>query len=180
MQKKETPLKDLYLIEPQVFGDDRGFFFESWNADKFAAIDIDFAPKQANYSRSQKGVLRGLHFQLPPRPMAKLVYCTRGKVWDVVVDLRKESPTYMKWFGAELSEENHHALFVPAGFGHGFYALEDADLMYLSSNTFDGILDANVKWDDKAFDIDWKLQGEPTLSARDQAAPTLDQLDLPF
>ena len=180
MQKHKTPLKDLYIIEPQVFGDDRGFFYEFFSEDKFKNLGINFIPRQGNYSRSQKGVLRGLHFQLPPKPMAKLVRCTRGKLWDVAVDLRKDSPTYLKWFGLELSDENKKMLFVPEGFAHGFYALDDSDLAYLTSNTYDGELDANVQWNDEAFGVDWPVEGEPILSGRDQVAPAFNELDLSF
>lgn len=180
MKKIETPVKDLYVIEPQVFGDDRGFFYEFFNTDKFANIGIEFDPKQGNYSRSAKGVLRGLHWQNSPKQMAKLVRCTRGRLWDVAVDLRKDSPTYLEWYGLELSEENKEMLFVPEGFGHGFYALEDCDLAYLTSNTYDQKLDANVKWNDEAFGIEWPLDGEPTLSGRDQDAPSFKDLDLNF
>ena len=180
MERIETGVKDLVVIEPQVYGDDRGFFYEFYNEDKFAEIGIDTKFKQGNYSRSQKGVLRGLHFQNSPKPMAKLVRCTRGRLWDVAVDLRKDSPTYLKWFGLELSDENKKMLFVPEGFGHGFYALEDCDLAYLTSNTYDGDLDANVMWNDEAFGIEWPIEGEPTLSGRDQIAPAFKDLDLKF
>jgi len=180
MKKIETTLNDCYIIEPQVFGDDRGFFFESFNVDKFAEAGIDFAPKQANYSRSAKGVLRGLHFQLNPKPMAKLVSCPRGRIFDVAVDLRKDSSTYLKWFGIELSEENKRMLLVPEGFAHGFYALEDCDVSYLTSNTYDSELDANIQYDDEAFGVEWPLEGEPALSGRDQIAPNFKDLDLDF
>lgn len=175
MKKIETPLKDLYILEPRVFGDDRGFFFESFNADGFRDLGIEFTPRQANYSRSAKGVLRGLHHQNPPKPMAKLVRCTRGKLFDVAVDLRKESPTYLQWFGVELSEENKRMLFIPEGFGHGFYALEDCDLSYLTSNTYDQELDANFAWNDPAFGVEWPVQGEPMLSGRDADAPSYSE-----
>jgi len=178
MQKIETPLQDLHVIEPQVFGDDRGFFFESYNEDKFRDLGINFSAKQGNYSRSARGVLRGLHFQLPPKAMAKLVWCPRGRLWDVAVDLRKHSPTYLKWFGIELSEENKKMLFVPKGFAHGFYSLDDCDLAYLVDETYDKDLDANIRWDDPAFGIEWPI--EPSLSARDQAAPSFNELDLTF
>lgn len=180
MQKIETPLKDLFVLQPQVFGDDRGFFYEFFNEDKFNSLRIKFKVEQANHSRSAKGVLRGLHFQNPPKPMAKLVRCTRGKLWDVAVDLRKKSPTYLKWFSVELSEENKEMLFVPAGFAHGFYALEDCDLEYLVSATYDQALDANVKWNDPAFGIEWPFEGEPVLSKRDMEAPAFADLKLTF
>ena len=180
MKKIETGIGDLFVIEPQVFGDDRGFFYEFFNVDKFAELGIIVDMKQGNYSRSQKGVLRGLHFQKNPKAMAKLVRCTRGRLFDVAVDLRKESPTYLKWFGVELSEGNKKMLFVPEGFAHGFYALEDCDLAYLTSNTYDSDLDANVKWNDEAFRVEWPVEGEPVLSRRDQIAPAFKDLDLDF
>lgn len=178
MRKIETTLEGAYIIEPEVYGDDRGFFYESYNAEKFAAIGINDVFVQDNHSRSARGVLRGLHFQLPPKPMAKLVRATSGKIWDCIVDLRKESPTYMKWEGFELSEENKRMLYVPAGFGHGFYALTDCEVLYKTSNTYDKDLDANVRYDDPAFGIDWPI--EPMLSGRDQVAPSYKDLDLPF
>ena len=180
MQITKTSIKDLVVIEPEVYGDDRGFFYESYNLDKFKALGIDTIFVQDNHSKSAKGVLRGLHFQLPPKPMAKLVRCTKGKVWDVAVDLRRGSETYLKWYGIELSEENKKMFYVPEGFAHGFYALEDSEFLYKTSNTFDSDLDANVKWDDEAFGVEWPLEGEPTLSARDQVAPGFNELDLPF
>jgi dTDP-4-dehydrorhamnose 3,5-epimerase len=180
MKQLETPLKDLFVIEPTVFGDDRGFFYEGFNAEKFAAMGVDFAVKQVNISRSAKGVLRGLHFQLPPKAQAKYVRCTRGRLWDAVVDLRKDSPTYLKWYGVELSEANKLMLFVPAGFGHGFYALEDCDMEYLVSDTYSAELDGCVRFDDPAFGIEWPVEGEPVLSAKDEAAPSYANLNLPF
>jgi dTDP-4-dehydrorhamnose 3,5-epimerase len=181
MTKEETGIEGLMIITPQVFGDDRGFFYESYNADKMAALGITDTWNQDSHSASAKGVLRGLHFQLPPKAQAKLVRCTKGRVWDVVVDLRKESKTYLQWFGVELSAENKKMLYVPAGFGHGFHALEDCEFVYKVSQTFDPELDGNVRYNDPAFEgIDWKLEGEPVLSARDAAAPAFAELDLPF
>lgn len=178
MKKIETTIKDLVIIEPEVYGDERGYFYESYNIEKFAALGIGTVFVQDNHSKSAKGVLRGLHFQLPPKPMAKLVRCTKGRLWDVAVDLRKNSPTYLKWFGIELSEENKKMLLVPEGFAHGFYSLEDCELLYKCSNTYDSELDANIAWDDPSIGVDWPI--EPTLSARDQVAPKLSEVDLPF
>lgn len=178
MKKIETPIKDLVIIEPEVYGDDRGFFYESYNVDKFRALGINTIFVQDNHSRSAKGVLRGLHFQLPPKPMAKLVRCTRGRLWDVAVDLRKNSPTYKKWFAVELSEENKKMFYVPVGFAHGFYALEDCDLVYKCSNTYDADLDANLAWNDPELGVEWPIA--PTLSGRDQVAPKFSELDLSF
>jgi len=180
MQIEQTPISGLMVITPQVFGDDRGFFFESYNAEKFAALGISTTFVQDNHSSSVKGVLRGLHFQLPPKPMAKLVRCSRGRVWDIVVDLRKDSATFKQSFGVELSAENKKMLYVPEGFAHGFYALEDCELLYKASNTFDKELDAGILWNDPAFGIVWPLEGEPILSARDQSAPRFSELELDF
>lgn len=180
MKKIETPIPGLFIIEPEVFGDERGFFYESFNADKFHALGIEVEFRQGNHSRSRAGVLRGLHFQLPPKPMAKLVRCPHGRLWDVAVDLRAGSPTYKQWFAVELSDENKRMLFVPEGLAHGFLAIEDCDLEYLTSNTYDAELDANIRWNDPDLAVDWPLEDEPELSARDQAAPFWRELTLPF
>lgn len=180
MQVEQGPIAGALIIQPQVFGDDRGFFYESFNAEKFAPFGVPAMFLQDNHSRSAKGVLRGLHFQLPPKAMAKLVRCTRGRLWDVGVDLRKDSPTYKQYFGIELSEANKTMVFWPEGIAHGFYALEDCDFLYKCTATFQKELDANVAWDDPAFAIQWPIEGEPILSERDKVAPTFDRLDLPF
>lgn len=168
------------VIEPEVFGDDRGFFMETFNADKFAALGLPTEFVQDNHSASVKGVLRGLHFQLPPKPMGKLVRCTRGRVWDVAVDLRKNSMTYKKWFAVELSADNKKMFWLPAGFAHGFYSLEDSEVLYKCTQTYDKTGDANVAWNDPELNIPWPIEGQPILSARDQVAPLLKDLDLPF
>ena len=180
MKITKTPIEGLLVIEPEVYGDHRGFFFESYNIDKFKDLGIETVFVQDNHSKSAKGVLRGIHFQLPPKPMAKLVRCTRGKLWDVAVDLRKDSPTYKQWFGIELSEENKKMLYVPGDFGHGFYALEDCELQYKVSSTFDPELDDGIAWNDPEVNIDWPLDAEPTLSERDKQAKTLAESDLPY
>ncbi len=180
MKIVKTPIKGLVIIEPEVYGDDRGFFYESYNKEKFEAIGIDTIFEQDNHSKSAKGVLRGIHFQLPPKPMAKLVRCTKGRLWDVAIDLRKTSETYLQWFGVELSEENKKMFFVPEGFGHGFYSLEDSEFLYKCSNTFDSDLDANIRYDDPILGIEWPIDGEPILSARDQSAPNFSELNLSF
>ncbi|MFH1632254.1 MAG: dTDP-4-dehydrorhamnose 3,5-epimerase [bacterium] len=180
MQKVSTPIPGLFIIEPESYGDSRGWFYESYNAEKFAALGIDKVFVQDNHSFSAKGVLRGLHFQLPPKPMAKLVRCTRGRLWDVAVDLRKSSPTYLEWHSVELSDENKRMFFVPEGFAHGFYALEDCELVYKCSNVYDRELDSNVRFDDPAFGVEWPVVGEPALSDRDVAAPAFGELELEF
>lgn len=174
------PFEGLVVIEPEVFGDDRGFFMETFNADKFAALGLPTEFVQDNHSASVKGVLRGLHFQLPPKPMGKLVRCTRGRVWDVAVDLRKNSMTYKKWFAVELSADNKKMFWLPAGFAHGFYSLEDSEVLYKCTQTYDKTGDANVAWNDPELNIPWPIEGQPILSARDQVAPLLKDLDLPF
>ncbi|MFA6522275.1 MAG: dTDP-4-dehydrorhamnose 3,5-epimerase [Patescibacteria group bacterium] len=175
-----TKIPDVKIIELDVFGDERGFFCETFNEEKFASAGLPTDWKQDNHSASVKGVLRGLHFQLLPKPMAKLVRCTKGKVFDVAVDLRKSSPTYLQWVGVELSAENKKMLLIPEGFAHGFYTLEDCDFLYKCSNVYVKELDANVRFDDPAFGVAWPLQGAPVLSNRDAAAPAFSELDLPF
>jgi dTDP-4-dehydrorhamnose 3,5-epimerase len=174
------PFEGLLVVEPEVFGDERGFFMETFNADKFATLGLPTEFKQDNHSASVKGVLRGLHFQLPPKAMGKLVRCTRGRIWDVAVDLRKSSLTYKQSFGLELSAENRKMLWLPAGFAHGFYALEDCEVLYKCTETYDKAGDGNVAWNDPELKVIWPVTGAPVLSARDQAAPLLKDLNLPF
>ncbi|MBU4314902.1 dTDP-4-dehydrorhamnose 3,5-epimerase [Patescibacteria group bacterium] len=180
MKLTKTPIKDLVVIEPEVHGDDRGFFFESYNVDKFKDIGLNKAFVQDNHSRSIKGVLRGLHFQVYPKALAKLVRCTRGQLWDVAVDLREGSPTYKQWFGIELSEENKKMLYVPEGFAHGFYALTDCDLQYKMTGVFNQEADSSIAWNDPDISIKWPLQGEPILSERDRNAKKLSEVNLKF
>lgn len=180
MHIEHTPIEGLLVVTPDVFGDDRGSFFESYNEEKFAALGLPTTWRQDNHSESVKGVLRGLHFQLLPRPMAKLVRCVKGKVWDVAVDLRKGSPTYKQHVAVELTPENKKMFLIPEGFGHGFYCLEDSMVLYKSSNAFVKELDANVAWNDPELNVPWPLEGEPILSGRDQIAPKFADLDLLF
>lgn len=177
-----TPIPDLCIIEPRVFSDDRGWFFESYNADAFRESGIATLFVQDNHSSSRAGVLRGLHFQLPPKPMAKLVRCTRGRIWDVAVDLRKNSTTYRQWFGVELSAENKKMLYIPEGFAHGFYALEDCDVVYKCSSTFDATLDAGIAWNDPEIAINWPIADPRSiiLSDKDAHLAKLSTLTLPF
>jgi dTDP-4-dehydrorhamnose 3,5-epimerase len=174
------PFEGLLVLEPEVFADERGFFMETFNADKFAALGLPTAFAQDNHSASVAGVLRGLHFQLPPKAMGKLVRCTRGKIWDVAVDLRKDSVTYKQSFGIELSADNKKMLWLPAGFAHGFCALQDCEVVYKCTETYDKAGDGNVAWNDPELSVVWPLAGAPILSARDQAAPLLKDLNLPF
>jgi dTDP-4-dehydrorhamnose 3,5-epimerase len=170
------------LITPQVFGDDRGFFYESWNQRRFdEAVGASACFVQDNHSRSSRGVLRGLHYQLPPHPQGKLVRCVAGEIFDVAVDLRRRSPTYGQWVGTMLSGENHQQLWLPAGFSHGFLTLsEQADVLYKTTDVWSRDCERAIRWDDPALAIAWPLEAlagaEPQLSEKDAAAPLLAEL----
>lgn len=169
MKVINTSIPDLKIIEPKVFGDDRGFFFESYNQNNLkslAGISEDFV--QDNHSRSSKGVLRGLHYQLK-NPQGKLVRVVTGEVYDVVVDLRKSSETFGQWVGVHLSEQNKRMLFVPAGFAHGFLVLsESADFLYKTTSFYDPQSERCLMWNDEDLAIKWPLDGkEPILSNKD-------------
>jgi dTDP-4-dehydrorhamnose 3,5-epimerase len=160
------------LIEPKVFGDDRGFFMETYRVDAFRAAGITDTFVQDNHSRSARGVLRGLHYQ-EPNAQGKLVRCTRGAIFDVAVDIRRGSPSFGKWFGLELSDANKRTLWIPPGFAHGFCALEDgSDLVYKCTTLYDPSSDRAILWNDPAIGINWPI-ASPTLSPQDAAAPPL-------
>lgn len=163
-----TAIPGPLIIEPSVFGDDRGFFFESWNAGAFAEAGLDLTFVQDNHSRSQKGVLRGLHFQ-NPGAQGKLVRVARGAVFDVAVDIRRSSPDFGQWVGVELSGENKRMFWVPEGFAHGFLTLEDdTDFLYKCTAPYAPQSDHTITWNDPAIGIDWPLDGLiPILSAKD-------------
>ena len=165
------------IIEPKVFGDERGFFMESWNAQAFAEAGLDLNFVQDNHSRSQKGVLRGMHFQ-NPGPQGKLVRVVRGAVFDAVVDLRQSSPTYGKWTGVHLSAENKRMFWVPEGFAHGFLTLEDdTDFLYKCTAPYAPEHEGSLAWDDPDVGIEWPLDGiEPKLSAKDSVGTRLAAL----
>lgn len=166
-----TQIKDVIVVEPQVFGDERGFFMETWRADRFVDAGIEVAVVQDNHSRSTKGVLRGLHYQIQ-HPQGKLARVISGEVFDVAVDMRKNSPTYGKWVGEILSAENKKMLWVPPGFAHGFYVLSDiAEFLYKCTDYYAPEHERCVRWDDPDLAIDWPLiDGElPQLSAKDLA-----------
>jgi dTDP-4-dehydrorhamnose 3,5-epimerase len=175
----DTPLPGVTLIEPRVFGDARGFFLESWNRGTFAGLGLDLDFVQDNHSRSAKGVLRGLHYQLN-NPQGKLVRVTQGAVFDVAVDIRRSSPHFGQWVGYELSAENHRMLWVPPGFAHGFLVLsETADFLYKCTSLYDPPSDRSIRWNDPAIDIAWPgLDGEPQLSGKDAAAPLLNDAEV--
>ena len=173
MNITETSLPGVLLIEPKVFGDARGFFLESWNRKVFAAhgLDLDFV--QDNHSRSSRGVLRGLHYQLND-PQGKLVRVTQGRVFDVAVDMRRSSPHFGQWVGHELSADNHHMLWIPPGFAHGFLVLsESADFLYKTTVFYAPQWDRGVRWDDPEIAIEWPLEGSPVLSDKDRILPLL-------
>lgn len=176
MQVHSTRIPDVFLIEPLVFGDSRGFFLESYKEDVFRqATGCTAAFVQDNHSRSAKGVLRGLHYQLPPFAQGKLVRVVRGAVFDVAVDIRLSSPTFGQWVGAELSEFNHRQLWIPPGFAHGFLTLTDtADFLYKTTQTYAPSCERAVAWNDVDIGIEWPDVGcTPLLSGKDMAAPRL-------
>lgn len=174
----ETTLPGVLLIEPRVFGDARGFFLESWNRQAFSerGLDLDFV--QDNHSRSTRGVLRGLHYQLH-QPQGKLVRVVSGAVFDVAVDLRKSSPHFGKWVGHELSAENKRMMWIPPGFAHGFLVLSDtADFLYKTTALYAPQWDRGVRWNDPDIGVAWPLEGEPQLSGKDQVAPLLGDAEV--
>ncbi len=168
MKILECAIAGPLIIEPQIYEDERGFFMESWNAEVFRSKNLNLNFVQDNHSRSNRGVLRGLHFQ-HPAPQGKLVRVVNGSVWDVVVDLRPDSATYGNWFGIELSATNKRMLWIPEGFAHGFLALEDStDFLYKCTALYDAKNEYSLRWDDPALSIDWPLGNiEPHLSAKD-------------
>lgn len=174
-QKMEIP--DVVLVKPKVFGDARGWFLESWEARKFAAAGLDVRFVQDNYSRSVRGTLRGLHYQIR-QPQGKLVRVTQGEVFDVAVDIRKSSPTFGRWVGAILSGENKQQLWVPPGFAHGFYVLsESAEFFYKCSDFYAPEHERTLRWDDPKLAIAWPLEGAPILSPKDQQGKPLADAD---
>jgi dTDP-4-dehydrorhamnose 3,5-epimerase len=177
MKVTPTAIPDVLIIEPKVFGDERGFFLESFNQKAFnEATGLDVTFVQDNHSRSAKGVLRGLHYQLPPHAQGKLVRVVRGAVFDVAVDIRQGSPTFGRWTGTELSEENHRQLWVPPGFGHGFLVLSDsADFLYKTTDYYAPQHERCIRWNDGVLDVAWPLEGRiPTVSVKDAAAADFD------
>jgi dTDP-4-dehydrorhamnose 3,5-epimerase len=178
MKVTPTALADVKLIEPRVFGDERGFFFESWNARAFAAAGLPATFVQDNHSRSARGVLRGLHYQIE-HAQGKLVRVVAGEVFDVVVDLRRSSPTFGRQFGATLSAANRHLLWVPPGFAHGFLALSDyAEFLYKTTDYWYPEHERTLLWSDPALAIDWPLSGAPVLTAKDAAGAPLAAADV--
>ncbi len=180
MKVTQTALPEVLILEPKVFGDERGFFMESWNAKTFqAATGVATTFVQDNHSRSVKSVLRGIHYQLV-KPQGKLVRVTSGAVFDVAVDLRRSSPTFAKWVGIELSAENKRQLWIPPGFGHAFVVLSaSADFLYKTTEYWYGEHERSICWRDPDLAISWPLSGEqPSLAAKDASAPMLLQAEV--
>jgi dTDP-4-dehydrorhamnose 3,5-epimerase len=179
MKVTATELPEVLVIEPKVFGDERGFFMESFNLKAFEeATGCRRTFVQDNHSRSRRGVLRGLHYQLE-QPQGKLVRVTKGRVFDVAVDLRRASPRFGQWAGVELSEDNHRQMWVPEGFGHGFVVLsEEADFLYKATDYYHPASERSVRFDDPEINIAWPDAGELALSDKDRAAPLLAQAEV--
>lgn len=172
----ETAIPDVLIFEPKVFGDERGFFFESFNHKLFEeAVGYPVTFVQDNHSKSSKGVLRGLHYQLPPHAQGKLVRCVAGEVFDVAVDIRKSSPTFGQWVGVHLSGENKRQLWIPEGFAHGFVTLsESAEFLYKTTNYYAPQSEGSIHWDDPLVGIRWPTTSKVNLSKKDQEAVTLN------
>ncbi|OJZ06301.1 MAG: dTDP-4-dehydrorhamnose 3,5-epimerase [Thiobacillus sp. 63-78] len=178
MKLIETPLPGVLILEPRVLGDARGFFLESWNKRTFTALGLDADFVQDNHSRSARGVLRGLHYQLT-EPQGKLVRVVSGAVFDVAVDLRKSSPHFGQWVGYELSAENRRMMWIPPGFGHGFLVRSDsADSLYKTTAYYAPQWDRGIRWDDPQIGVAWPLDDAPVLSAKDQVQPLLKDAEV--
>jgi dTDP-4-dehydrorhamnose 3,5-epimerase len=178
MKAQATRIPGVLIVEPAVFGDDRGFFLESFNEREMPRIGIDAHFVQDNHSRSQRNVLRGLHYQIS-QPQGKLVRVTSGKVFDVAVDIRRGSPTFGKWVGVELSAENKRMLWLPPGMAHGFVVLSDcADCLYKATEYYVPEFERTILWNDPHLGIEWPLVGQPILSAKDAAAKTFREAEV--
>lgn len=182
MRVLAMPLPGVLLLEPTVFGDTRGFFFESFNQrafDELVGEHVRFV--QDNHSKSTIGVLRGLHYQLPPKAQGKLIRVIQGEVYDVAVDLRRDSPTFGHWSGTLLSAENKRQIWIPPGFAHGFVTLsETAEFLYKTTDYYSPAHERCIRWDDPALAIDWTFAGVPLLSAKDAAAPSFVEAEKGF
>ena len=178
----KTDIPEVVLVKPKIFGDVRGFFMETYKKSDFEKMGIDTDFVQDNHSKSVKWVLRGLHYQLKPKAQGKLIRCIKGNIFDVAVDIRKGSPTFGRWVGYELSEENKLMLWIPKGFAHGFLTLSDeAEIMYkVSGAEYSPEYDRSIRWNDPEIGIDWALEGKPILSDKDKSAPLLKDVDINF
>jgi len=182
MEIIKTPIKDLFIIKPRVFNDPRGFFFETYNKKTYNELGINLNFCQDNQSKSSYGVIRGLHYQLNPHSQSKLVSVVNGAVWDVAVDLRKDSPTFGQWYGVELTEENHLQFLVPKGFAHGFSVLsETAVFTYKCDDFYSPTLERGISYNDPALTIDWKIPADKAIiSEKDTKHPLLKDAELNF
>lgn len=178
----KTEIPDLIIVKPKIFSDERGFFLEFYKKSDFERAGIDTNFVQDNHSKSVKGVLRGLHYQLDPMAQGKLVKCIKGKIFDVAVDIRRGSPTYGKWIGIELSEENKLMLWIPKGFAHGFLTLSsEAEIIYkISGAEYSPQHDRSIRWNDPEININWPTTEEPILSEKDKNAPLLRDAEINF
>ena len=182
MKVRPLAIPDVLLIEPKVFGDDRGFFFESFNQQKFnEATGLDTKFVQDNHSKSAKNVLRGLHYQIQPKAQGKLVRAVAGEVFDVAVDIRKDSPTFGKWVGQRLSGENKFQMWIPPGFAHGFVVLsETAEFLYKTTDYYAPECERSILWNDPDLAISWPLAGVPLLSGKDAQSPLFAEFAAAF
>ncbi len=174
---KPLEIPEVVLIAPKVYEDERGYFLETYKASEFEAQGLPGTFVQDNHSYSRPGVLRGLHYQLPPKEQGKLVRCIRGRVWDVAVDIRRGSPWFGKWVAVELSEQNKYLLWVPPGFAHGFVALEESEVLYKVTQEYAPEYDRGIRWDDPQLAIPWPVSN-PLLSPRDQKWPSLSEAEI--
>ena len=175
---EEQKLEGVVLVKPKVFGDNRGFFMEAYKKSDFYNNGIEVEFNQDNHSKSTKHVLRGLHYQTKEFSQAKLVRCSKGRIYDVAVDIRPYSKTFGKYVKVELSQENKHMLFIPAGFAHGYVVLSDeAELLYKASGEYNPKADRGILWSDKDINIDWGIDFEPILSEKDKAQPKLSEIN---
>jgi dTDP-4-dehydrorhamnose 3,5-epimerase len=180
MEIIKTPLEGLLIIKPDVFEDERGYFFESFNYDKLLQVGLDLKFMQDNESKSKKDVLRGLHYQAPPFAQGKLVRVMRGSVLDVAVDIRKESPTYGKWESIVLSGQNKWMYWIPPGFAHGFATLEDDTIFfYKCTNVYSKVSEGSILWNDPALNINWGID-HPMISDKDKVSPRFNEVVSPF
>lgn len=177
---KKLEISDVILIEPKLYSDNRGFFYESFKESDFFLYGISDKFIQENYSHSTKNVIRGLHFQKSPQAQSKLVSVVKGKIFDVAVDIRKNSPTYGKWVGETLTDQNHRSLYIPEGFAHGFCVLsEEADVSYKVNNEYSPENDRGIIWNDSTINIAWTVE-KPIISEKDNQLPTLEKSDNNF
>lgn len=176
---EKLEIDGLILVKPKVFGDNRGFFLESYKKSEFFANGINTEFIQDNHSKSSKGVLRGLHYQAKEKAQAKLIRCSKGRIYDIAVDLRKNSKTFGKWLKIELSEENKSMFFIPKGFAHGFVVLSDeAELLYKTDTEYSPTHDRGVLWCDEDINVDWGINFTPILSEKDKLQPKLSELNM--